>query len=423
MRMEWGGYIGAGAVGAMLARRAILRRVLTDAARHAGRELPSKEFTHRLDVDRMPVIGTGSIVSVYEDCIDASGTAVAVKGTGGRGLYFAWQFRREVEMMAVCQGHRSVPQLIGVHYPTHGDGGYLLVYRKFEGRPMNEIIKDGSYDLSQASKLNLMRQLVWAMAYVHGKNVMHRDLKSHNVVVDAKGRIGLIDYGSATFIAGRGPRSLAAFVAWAWWRAQRVYCLVSAAVLSRGSASLQRGGVDQAMMRSVAARTREIGTDSWIAPEVWTGVYDEKCDVYSFAMVLYELVARREPWTSVDALRLPTLLQTQRPRLPPDHAGDIFISVIHRCWVHDACERPSFAELKAQIREAEAAFKQCDHDLDGRVSLEEFSTAFKCKESRRHFKRLSREADSPTGLTIAQFHHLFTVLKENDIEPIEDQTP
>ena len=77
------------------------------------------------------------------------------------------------------------------------------------------------------------------------------------------------------------------------------------------------------------------GTPAWTAPEVVTGEsYDEKVDVYSYGMVVWEMIALREPYGGLGGLEVVyAAVEGQRPKVPgycPDQVKDLIVS----CWSH-----------------------------------------------------------------------------------------
>jgi len=96
--------------------------------------------------------------------------------------------------------------------------------------------------------------------------------------------------------------------------------------------------------------TKAVGTCNWVAPEVFRGhTYDEKIDVYAFAMVLFELVFNELPFeeceTPIDITHLVT--QGIRPSVedPPQGCPKGLLILVQRCWAHYSEHRPAFEEI------------------------------------------------------------------------------
>ena len=80
--------------------------------------------------------------------------------------------------------------------------------------------------------------------------------------------------------------------------------------------------------------------------------YDHRCDVYSFGIVLWELMHEERPFWALDARE--TRAATRRVRRPPMHLAAErarFGPLIKACWAHEPEQRPEFAALRRELRE------------------------------------------------------------------------
>eukprot|EP01088_Endostelium_zonatum_P000064 TRINITY_DN100_c1_g1_i2.p1 TRINITY_DN100_c1_g1~~TRINITY_DN100_c1_g1_i2.p1 ORF type:complete len:293 (-),score=98.15 TRINITY_DN100_c1_g1_i2:36-914(-) len=115
------------------------------------------------------------------------------------------------------------------------------------------------------SAIRILIGVARGMAYLHGKGVIHRDLKSGNILLDKNWNAKIADFGISKL---------------------------------EEEMEIEGGGNNEA----VAARDimTQIGTPRWMAPEVIDreGRYTEKVDIYSFAMVMYEMITGRVPFES-----------------------------------------------------------------------------------------------------------------------------
>jgi serine/threonine protein kinase len=99
------------------------------------------------------------------------------------------------------------------------------------------------------------------------------------------------------------------------------------------------------------------GTCHWMAPEVFCGgEYDEKVDVYSFAMILFEIICREIPFEDEEPAAVGRLtVQGKRPDLeavPPDCPKALNDLMIY-CWGVDPQKRPSFQDICRVLREVQ----------------------------------------------------------------------
>lgn len=164
------------------------------------------------------------------------------------------------------------------------------------------------------------------MEYLHSKGVIHRDIKPDNILIHGDMEtcdisVKLTDFGlSTTFEVPKFLRSN------------------DASTRSTGSSV---GDVEE------EEHTAEAGTYRWMAPEVIRHEsYNYKADVYSFAVVLWQLLTREKPFhndTQEEAAKL-VALGYQRPPFPRGLPKPV-MAVIDRAWGEDPDERPNFDEL------------------------------------------------------------------------------
>mmetsp|Transcript_1719 Transcript_1719/g.3790 ORF Transcript_1719/g.3790 Transcript_1719/m.3790 type:complete len:304 (+) Transcript_1719:115-1026(+) len=95
--------------------------------------------------------------------------------------------------------------------------------------------------------------------------------------------------------------------------------------------------------------TRQVGISNWVAPEVFDGnSYNEKVDVYSFAMVFFELIFHELPFEDCDPVEIAVLVTNgRRPCLDdsPSSCHPGLIALTERCWAHHADRRPCFRDV------------------------------------------------------------------------------
>ena len=91
----------------------------------------------------------------------------------------------------------------------------------------------------------------------------------------------------------------------------------------------------------------KLGTLQWVAPEVLRDEhYSEKADIYSFAILVWELVARAVPYVGQNSLMVAHAVayKSLRPVIP-DFCPDLFADLMRRCWTDVAADRPAFREI------------------------------------------------------------------------------
>lgn len=192
-------------------------------------------------------IGEGSYGSVRRAVHKPTGQVRAVKILPRDRLKFLPKFRDEVKIMKELE-HPNIVRL----YETFEDEAFVyLVMELCEGGELfDRIISVGFFGEREAAKI--VRQMLGALVYLHNRGICHRDLKPENFLLGSSGEdaaLKLIDFGL--------------------------------------SARMQPG---QASMN-----TRS-GTPYYVAPEVLSGSYDEKCDLWSIGILTYVLLCGYPPF-------------------------------------------------------------------------------------------------------------------------------
>eukprot|EP00003_Mantamonas_plastica_P011703 TRINITY_DN2150_c0_g2_i3.p1 TRINITY_DN2150_c0_g2~~TRINITY_DN2150_c0_g2_i3.p1 ORF type:complete len:145 (-),score=31.01 TRINITY_DN2150_c0_g2_i3:42-476(-) len=104
----------------------------------------------------------------------------------------------------------------------------------------------------------------------------------------------------------------------------------------------------------------QCGTPQWMAPEVLRNEnYNESADVYSYGMVLWEMVTEAIPYAGQHPLQVAIQIATQglKPEQPTEGEPG-FIQLIEDCMHEDASQRPSFSEILERLGELEVERKQ-----------------------------------------------------------------
>ena len=110
-------------------------------------------------------------------------------------------------------------------------------------------------------------------------------------------------------------------------------------------------------MSSTGEMTAETGTYRWMAPEVIRhSKYDELIDVYSFAIILWELLTSRLPYADMPSLAAAAGVVERglRPPVPPD-APPAVADLLQRCWAGDPTVRPPFTRIGEEVAAIRAA--------------------------------------------------------------------
>lgn len=248
-------------------------------------------------------IGLGSYGEVYRG--DWHGTEVAVKKFLDQDISgdLLEEFKSEVRIMKKVR-HPNVVLFMGaVTRPPN-----LSIISEFLHRgSLYRLLHRPNNQLDERRRLRMALDAARGMNYLHNCNpvIVHRDLKSPNLLVDKNWVVKVCDFG-----------------------------------LSRMKHSTYLSS------RSAA------GTAEWMAPEVLRNEpSDEKCDVYSFGVILWELSTLQQPWGGMNPMQVVGAVGFQHRRLDiPDNVDPVVADIIKKCWQTDPKLRPTFAEIMAALK-------------------------------------------------------------------------
>ncbi|KAK8857781.1 hypothetical protein M9Y10_016193 [Tritrichomonas musculus] len=141
------------------------------------------------------------------------------------------------------------------------------------------------------------------MSYLHSYNIIHRDLKPANILLDENFYPKIADFGLSKFQINP--------------------------------------------LNSIDDSTK--GTPLYMAPEVWNNEGHSKAsDVYSFALIVYELVTNEKPFKSLNYFQVfANILQGKRPQIDSS-VPDLYKNIIESCWAQDPDKRPSFDTIASK---------------------------------------------------------------------------
>ncbi|XP_049291407.1 LIM domain kinase 1 isoform X1 [Anopheles funestus] len=177
-------------------------------------------------------------------------------------------FLKEVAVLRSLS-HHNVLRFIGVLYK---DKRLHLVTEFIPGGSLKELIHDSGQPLSWEQRISFARDISCGMSYLHSMNIIHRDLNSLNCLVRENGTVIVADFGLARII----NQPLISTTAYE-----------KCTVPSNGNGTIGRRG------RPRRQRYTVVGNPYWMAPEMMRGNrYDEKVDIFSFGIMLCEIIGR-----------------------------------------------------------------------------------------------------------------------------------
>lgn len=261
------------------------------------------------DFDFGDVIGKGGFGEVNRAIQKSTGRDVAIKQIFAERLE-GNRLRRyigEIKTMAKCDNMFLVPFVGFTAEPP-----YAIVSEYMPNGALDNYIRHRNNDMLSGTQLTAIAiGIAHGMIHIHSKNIIHRDLKAANILLDSKLFPRIADFGIARF----------------------------------------EDSTDAGM-------TAKIGTPNYMAPELITSKdYTNKVDVYAYAMILYEMSENQRPFKGlkVNDIFQQVVQRDERPnftRMTPAPLQKL----IKRCWDRDPEMRPSFEEIFEEFRSGRVYF-------------------------------------------------------------------
>ena len=213
------------------------------------------------------VVGTGGMSTVYRAKDERLKRFVAIKvlkSDYSSDQNFVSKFRAEAQSSAGL----THPNIVSVYDVCEDDGRYFIVMELVEGITLKEYINlNGRLSMSQAIDFSI--QIASGLEAAHEHHVIHRDIKPQNIIVSKSGNIKVTDFGIAKAAT------------------------------------------------STTMSTTGIGSVHYISPEQARGGYsDERSDIYSLGITMYEMVTGRVPFEGDTNVAI-ALMHIQNEMIPP----------------------------------------------------------------------------------------------------------
>jgi len=310
-----------------------------DAHRH-DEAIPERIGGYRI----LRKLGDGGMGTVYEAEQQDPQRIVAIKTLqrwhASRPMIR--RFRQESQLLGRLQ-HPGIAHIYEASVHNAGDGSPPLPFFAMElvrGVPLHRHLEERN--LSVRERLALFLQIADAIAYAHQRGIVHRDLKPGNILVTEQGEPKVIDFGIATSVDRE---------------ARRAQTGQSTGQSTGGSTGGSGQGQPWTTLQTTPGQL--VGTIPYMSPEQFGGdptAVDVRTDVYSLAVVLYEMLAGRLPH-DVRSLSLADAARSVRddshPRLGSlirDCRGDLE-TIVNKALEKEPGRRyPSVGEFAADIR-------------------------------------------------------------------------
>jgi len=250
-------------------------------------------------------LGAGGMADVYLAEDQELGRRVAIKILNGRHAnddQFIERFRREAKNAAAL----NHPNIVSIYDRGNAEDTYYIAMEYLDGKTLKELIVGrGKAPVNVA--IEYARQILSALRFAHRHGIVHRDIKPHNVLVDSEGRVKVTDFGIA------------------------------------------RAGTSQ-----MTETGSIVGTAQYLSPEqARGGEVDQRSDLYSLGVVLYELLTGKTPFEGDTPVEIAMKHLSNAPKPPSKLRPDIpeeLDMVVLRALAKDPDDRYQSAdEMEADL--------------------------------------------------------------------------
>ena len=257
-------------------------------------------------------IGSGGMGEVYRARDEQLGREVALKVLPAQ-LLADDSARKLLIREARTASALNHPNICTIHDVGETDGRNFIVMEYVRGRPLSEQIGEGGLPAEKVIRYG--EQIADGLAHAHEHGVIHRDLKTSNIMITPEARAKVLDFGLAKRHAIEGMTE---------------------------QTHSQDSRVDEGA---------GVGTMHYTAPEVLRGEpADARSDIWALGVVLYEMTAGKRPFHGKTAYELSSHILHEQPKELPPTVPPILRGVIEKCLTKSPAERYQHAsEVRAAL--------------------------------------------------------------------------
>lgn len=231
------------------------------------------------DYQILGILGRGGMGAVYKvrNTLTDREDAMKVVLPGAESTSeIADRFLREIRIQASLQH----PHIAAIRTAFRSGASVLLIMELIEGAGLDVKLRDGPLSLGEAFRIT--DDILSALAHAHSKGIVHRDIKPSNILVTPRGAPKLTDFGIAT---------------------------------AAGDARITRSGM-------------AVGSLAYMSPEqVMSKPLDERSDIYSLGITIYEALAGRRPFRNTGEYSIMDAHLHETPVSPSVHALGVPLGV------------------------------------------------------------------------------------------------
>ncbi len=259
------------------------------------------------------LIGNGSFGDVYRGLHGGRDVAVKVLQIKTLPAHLAQDFDNETRIMWQCK-FDNILDLYGI---CTEPGHYSIVMENMSRGSLSQFLRDPQQEISKKLLWQIAIDTAEGLAYLHAKDILHRDLKSNNILLNEKYCAKISDFG-----------------------------------LSKLKLEIKS--------TSTTSTARQTGTIRWRAPELFKrgAIASKASDIYSYGMVLWELVTRKLPFNdAADETTVMGWIKDGEQENIPDDCPQEWKEIITSCWSAPE-NRPQAKEIVSKLKQAQTALEK-----------------------------------------------------------------
>lgn len=178
----------------------------------------------------------------------------------------------------------------------------ILVLEYCAGGSLDKLLFEKKQPITNEAKIQFVKGIARGMLHLHNHNIIHRDLAARNILLSATGEPKISDFGMSRVLARKDEEG---------------------------------------------QTKTNIGPIRWMAPEsIAKRKYSKKSDVWTFGIVVWEIVAQCEPHVDLDIVDAAVRIRDQglTPKIPDD-CPPVLRNIMEQCWKVNPDERPTFKDI------------------------------------------------------------------------------
>ncbi|MDX6530381.1 MAG: eukaryotic-like serine/threonine-protein kinase [Blastocatellia bacterium] len=214
------------------------------------------------------------------------------------------------------------PHICSVYEIGEADGRSFIAMQYIEGETLDVKLKRKPLELKES--LTIAAQIAEALTEAHSHGIIHRDIKPQNIMLTARGQVKVLDFGLAKVMRGKAISD---------------YEAETATLLT------QAGAI--------------VGTVPYMSPEqVRAEELDGRSDIFSYGVVIYELISGRRPFDAKSSAEIISAILTQDPPPLRGIATNRFERLVRKCLEKELAKR--YQTMEELIVELEQVKRECE---------------------------------------------------------------